>query len=953
MRNVLSLLCFTLGSLGGMLRAEYNEIDTEFPMSGPTDFIAEVGVTNVYTGLISGTGPAVIKGGGTVVFSHSNNTYTGGTLISNAVFRLDADGCAGAGAITAAVDKAHIFANCSTVPNDIMISVAASSGSALKPGDYPIDSQAMLFPLCDVTFKGAVEFASYGRYFDYFNDSSAYAPTVTYKKGIKVGNNYLHLYVKGRMIFEDRFIVSDYTTRSMFGPNYGDQGAIEFQASSNYLYQANLRNVSVYLKADDALALTWMHYADGGASYCQTYLTGLQSILGISWGTASASEDSSGQCITSENPATLRITGCDMSRLSSLSLVNKTAIFGKTTLLMDVDPTYTDQGFYQEFSVRKSTTTGDLIISNGNFRMSSTASFPNVPNIYVGRGGTLTNASTKTGAFAGCTSLTVLGAMACTGDAKPFGDATLALTLGNDAKFSLPVGATATVKSLMVGGVTMPDDTYGDGGTPLDQIEQGTVVVRSGNLYVDSASGNDANDGTQGRPFKTIKAATDASRSGDVIHVAPGTYGEAEGTQTVGSTGASRVVVPENVTLKSTDGADVTFIVGAVATGDQIDNETYKTGTNGVRCVYAKSGATIRGFTLMGGRGIGAAEAAGKGRGSAFYSETARAATVADCMVTNNAAYMGTIYQAVVKRCRVFGNVGTRMSSAGVVCAGNSGPAGNLCSWYGSIIDGNVGGATVHSAYAFENCTIGIRNSIPPSDTPQVLWWWGTDDRAIVNSVILGGRYYCDGGGKLYCTNCLVMANMIGQVLKHEQSYNTIFTNAAAAQVDSKTYGPILGQFVGIDKGDAAYSSDALGDIDIYETPRVLNARLDIGAVEYDWRPTFSGEIGKRFTVTYASPSVMTNVTGGLLVKEGAVAGTVTSPDPYLLTFEMTGGTMSVYVGGVLAGECSGTGEQSIRFTVADASDEVRFVFTPDAENPCPAVLKKLSGACGFSIRFR
>ena len=38
-------------TLGGTLRAEYNEIDTAFPMSGPTDFIAEAGVTNVYTGL--------------------------------------------------------------------------------------------------------------------------------------------------------------------------------------------------------------------------------------------------------------------------------------------------------------------------------------------------------------------------------------------------------------------------------------------------------------------------------------------------------------------------------------------------------------------------------------------------------------------------------------------------------------------------------------------------------------------------------------------------------------------------------------------------------------------------------------------------------------------------------------------------------------------------------------
>ena len=113
----------------------------------------------------------------------------------------------------------------------------------------------------------------------------------------------------------------------------------------------------------------------------------------------------------------------------------------------------------------------------------------------------------------------------------------------------------------------------------------------------------------------------------------------------------------------------------------------------------------------------------------------------------------------------------------------------------------------------------------------------------------------------------------------------------------------------------------------------------------------FSAELGRRFTVTYASPSVTTNLTGGLLVQSGAVAGTVTSADPYAITFEMSGGTMAVYVGGELAGESSGTGEQSIRFIVASAADEVRFVYTPEAGSV--AVLKKVSGARGSSISIR
>ena len=53
--------------------------------------------------------------------------------------------------------------------------------------------------------------------------------------------------------------------------------------------------------------------------------------------------------------------------------------------------------------------------------------------------------------------------------------------------------------------------------------------------------------------------------------------------------------------------------------------------------------------------------------------------------------------------------------------------------------------------------------------------------------------------------------------------------------------------------------------------------------------------------------------------------------------------SFAVYVGGELAGESSGTGEQSILFTVANAADEIRFVYTPEAGST--AVLKKFSGA--------
>ena len=475
----------------------------------------------------------------------------------------------------------------------------------------------------------------------------------------------------------------------------------------------------------------------------------------------------------------------------------------------------------------------------------------------------------------------------------------------------------------------------------------------SGVWYVDCVNGNDANLGTSAAlPKQTIRAATTSAISGDIIRVAPGTYGALEGSQTwpESSVIGSRVVIPAGVTLESTGGAKNTFIVGAASQTSVAEGWLAGVGPGAVRCVVAGDGATLRGFTLTGGYTHNIeATLAEDYRGGAFATTSySRTATLEDCIVSNNVSRAYTINMAIVRRCRVIGNVAGPSTTVT-----SSGSAGFGCYWYGSIVAGNCGNATIYNALAFDNCTIGYDNVYDPAGHgAQVLRWDVDAARSIVNSAILDGRIsYASGpSAKVCCTNCLVIDSSSFNADLRSWAYNTIITNSAAAQVDSE-YRPILGQFAGIDRGGSEHSSAALGDKDILGTPRILNGALDIGAVEYDWRPAFGAELGRRFTVTYASPSVTTNTTGGLLVPDGAVAGTVASAGPYAIAFTSTGGSMAVYVGGVLAGECSGAGERSVRFAVADAADEIRFVYTPEAGST--AVLKKFSGARGFSVSFR
>lgn len=483
-----------------------------------------------------------------------------------------------------------------------------------------------------------------------------------------------------------------------------------------------------------------------------------------------------------------------------------------------------------------------------------------------------------------------------------------------------------------------------DGRMPVlndGMLRLGAVWNEPNTWYVAQIGGDDSNDGTSPEHAKaTIRAATALSFSGDVIRVAPGTYGIEEGKQTATTKIAARVVVPECVTIESTDGAEQTIIVGESATGGQIDNATYGTGTNAVRCVYARDGATIRGFTLTGGRGIGATITSGDGLGAAFYSETALGATIDSCIVSNNIAYRGTIYNGVIRSSRVFGNT-----------APERGAAGYGCKWYGSIIDGNIGPYTIYNAVVVENCTVGADNlTISGGANTQAFGWYSAQDRAIVNTVVLGGKLYYGGGGKLYCTNCIVKSGDTSWTgIPEERLHETIVGSSAQAEVDGR-YRPVLGSFAGIDCAGAT-RSDELGDRDLYGTPRILNGAVDIGAVEYDWRPAFAQAVGRRLTFTDVSPSVTTNATGGLLLASPCeIAGTVSEGGKYSLEFDLLGGTIDVYVGDIKLSTLASVGRQAVVVNIPDATTEFRLVCMPGPGSPGMAVLSRIAVSKGFMI---
>ena len=100
-------------------------------LSGPEPINVPSGTTVAISDRITGTGPLILTGGGTLALSNGENDFTGGIIVSNGVLRADAQGCFGENAITlegdATIRQVLLNATSATFPNDITLKDKTSS----------------------------------------------------------------------------------------------------------------------------------------------------------------------------------------------------------------------------------------------------------------------------------------------------------------------------------------------------------------------------------------------------------------------------------------------------------------------------------------------------------------------------------------------------------------------------------------------------------------------------------------------------------------------------------------------------------------------------------------------------------------------------------------------------------------------------------------------------------
>jgi len=155
---------------------------------------------------------------------------------------------------------------------------------------------------------------------------------------------------------------------------------------------------------------------------------------------------------------------------------------------------------------------------------------------------------------------------------------------------------------------------------------------------------------------------------------------------------------------------------------------------------------------------------------------------------------------------------------------------------------------------------------------------------------------------------------------------------------------------------------------------RMQNGRVDVGAYEWDWRPSFSAALdGVGLTVTNVTPFVTyaTNAAykaGSAVYLDGAAARTNQQAAVEMATrwaipfghtvtfgFQVTGnGTLALYEGATTIGTAtSADGAKKLKYPAAQNPAGFRFVYTPGTGDTGGALLDGFEGTGGLLILVR
>ena len=788
---IISVLAF-----GGAF-AEEKTITDDYSMSSAQTLTVPEGDVYTYTGKFTGTKKTLsLKGGGTAILTNTENTWTSAFYIYNGTLRMDV-----AQALST-TDGIIVYPTNENTRVEFTHEGGVYNCPFKMASVTPVTSPFVIKANCtingDITPLGSKAWSITG----------SAGKSATFNGAVTIKDKNLSMYPEagGKFVFNGPISVTSGKEGYLMTTGGDGHGTIELAGNNDISTAVYFGYHTLVLSHENALETTpkLLLYLSSDSAAKDVEGNGevklladqiIQQVYKSSSGTINYAGS-----FTSEDPVNMTIKGTASSYPDCPCPIN-----GKITLIKD------GEGLGHILSSRASLTTGGLWAKGGTLQLNSGATFKNISKLTVGAEGV-------TGA-----ALTIASGVT----ESPFGDSIAEVSLYDGSLISSEsLAVTVTTTDFKVNGAAVA--AYGDytASDYPNAIGQNVTIhyqpaIKS--CYVDAVGGSDDNSGlAEGAAKKTLSAlfSTVTINSGDTVWVKPGTYDS--GWQLDSSNECARVIVPDGVTLRSTDGKDTTIIEGAATGGGD-------EGTDPIRCVRM-TGATSRliGFTLRNGKGT-------YGGGVAAYvcdDETgkwSRGGLVADCSIIGCTGHgSGCVYANVVRT--LFKDCGKSGSNTGV--------AGRNVRCYNCVFDGNGTSSTNYDLY---NDSVAVNCTFVNGSAKAV-----RKIKNVKNCLILRENGVHDDN-VFYRTYINREWNGSDNTFNDECQSTADNASLATGLRVKANYAPVRSN-LGIGQGNVEYINDdyptALDylengyNYDYYQHPRTTDGKVDLGAVENSGFPT-------------------------------------------------------------------------------------------------------------------
>lgn len=462
--------------------------------------------------------------------------------------------------------------------------------------------------------------------------------------------------------------------------------------------------------------------------------------------------------------------------------------------------------------------------------------------------------------------------------------------------------------------------------------------------YLDASKTDDGDTGFRpNHAKKTFEAIVPLMTDGDTLHVLPGSYDDGEMVQNDARLVKARVVIPAGISIVSTEGPAVTEIVG----GEHI------------RCAYMRTRTKLEGFTLCGGQTY-------TNDASYVDEDMQGGAVLGDSANARAPSYGVEVRNCVVTNCFAFhGCAGARCQFINCLIAGNETESGGSIVYQGSAYGCRLTGNTATYGFLYSanvmNTTVEASNR-QLDGKARIVGYRNPSFSPLENASVWNCAFACLlnlSNEKVDIRNTVVPTDSTIKLADGFEAVNLIAESPANIVFDENG-APTIGVNPAVDWGDASLEIPYLDATkDLLGGQRVMNGKMDAGAVEADWRAVYSSLFSAKGVaqVTAADPMV-TNGESRVTILDGSL--TVSWPkreravDNSFRAQVVGTGTLTVAANGeTIATVVVADGDKLVTFKPSAEGDTLVLTYVPGENDTLGALVGSAVSKSGFLLMIR